>query len=132
MIDLDYFKQNLFGYRQERFPVSFRQKRKVISCERCKGIGRVSQEELTDYHKREYDTFYSDCKECNGEGRVILTEVFVSFGDVRYDPALITSQTQNILFQKLSEPYSKEKVEGIERENISKTFYFQPKDIKEA
>lgn len=46
--------------------------KKVISCETCKGTGYTSREELTDYHRREYDVFTDKCHKCKGDGR--LTE----------------------------------------------------------
>lgn len=48
----------------------FRQN-KVILCDRCKGFGFTLDEELTDYHKREYTTTRNTCKTCDGDGRMI-------------------------------------------------------------
>ena len=44
---------------------------KVILCDRCKGFGFTLDEELTDYHKREYTTTRNSCKTCDGDGRMI-------------------------------------------------------------
>jgi len=50
---------------------------KVILCDRCKGFGFTLDEELTDYHKREYTTTRNECKKCDGDGRMIeCTEHF--------------------------------------------------------
>lgn len=44
---------------------------KVVLCERCNGFGFTEQEELYDYHKREYRTHRSSCSKCEGDGRMI-------------------------------------------------------------
>ncbi len=44
---------------------------KVILCDHCKGFGFTLDEELTDYHKREYTTTRNECKKCDGDGRMI-------------------------------------------------------------
>ena len=50
---------------------------KVILCDRCKGFGFTLDEELSDYHKREYTTTRNICKTCDGDGRMIeCTEHF--------------------------------------------------------
>lgn len=43
---------------------------KIVTCINCKGIGSIEQEELTDYHKCEYKTWYEKCPECKGSGRL--------------------------------------------------------------
>src|SRR6218665_329110 len=110
-IDLEYFKDNFFGYSKNRLPVKFRETKEVISCVDCSGIGRRSKEELTDYHKSEYHTFYSDCKSCNGEGRLILTKIYLTFGDLPYKPSRKVS-LHNILFDQDTKPYTKEEAKG--------------------
>ena len=42
----------------------------VILCFSCKGTGVTKHDELTDYHKREYNAHVADCKRCNGTGRL--------------------------------------------------------------
>ena len=50
---------------------------KVILCDHCKGFGFTLDEELTDYHKREYTTTRNQCRKCDGDGRMIeCTEHF--------------------------------------------------------
>ena len=44
---------------------------KVVLCDGCKGFGFTLDEELTDYHKREYTTTRSVCTRCEGDGRMI-------------------------------------------------------------
>ena len=43
----------------------------VVLCKSCDGRGYVWGSEMTDYHKREYDTFKVSCKPCGGTGRMI-------------------------------------------------------------
>ena len=43
----------------------------VILCGSCKGNGYIWGSEMTDYHKREYDTFKIACKPCGGSGRMV-------------------------------------------------------------
>ena len=43
----------------------------VVLCKSCHGKGYIWGSEMTDYHKREYDTFKIDCKPCGGTGRMI-------------------------------------------------------------
>jgi hypothetical protein len=43
----------------------------VILCSSCAGKGYIWESEMTDYHKREYDTFKVNCKSCDGSGRRI-------------------------------------------------------------
>lgn len=40
----------------------------IIVCETCNGDGVMEHEELTNYHKREYDYTYSLCHRCEGSG----------------------------------------------------------------
>jgi hypothetical protein len=47
----------------------------VILCDKCNGYGFSEKEELTDYHKREYTTYRSSCSKCEGDGRMIQTEI---------------------------------------------------------
>lgn len=42
----------------------------VILCLNCKGAGVTQYDEMTNYHKREYNTHVVDCKRCNGTGRL--------------------------------------------------------------
>src|SRR5215217_5772044 len=129
--NLEYFKQNFFGYRMDRFPVCFTEKKALRSCTNCEGTGRKSRSELTDYHKREYDTFHEDCETCNGQGRVIVTDIFISFGDMRYNPKTNGSSVSNILFETSEEPYTQELAKDIENESEVKKFYFNVEDVKE-
>lgn len=47
--------------------------REVVICNSCKGSGTHHCSELTDYHRREYDTWTEECSTCKGSGR--LTKV---------------------------------------------------------
>jgi hypothetical protein len=47
----------------------------VILCVACKGNGHIYTDVLTCYHKREYDTHISECKNCKGTGRILKTTV---------------------------------------------------------
>jgi len=40
----------------------------IIICDICEGMGTQSHEEMTCYHKREYDYTYSLCWKCEGSG----------------------------------------------------------------
>lgn len=46
----------------------------VIACPNCKGRGFTSKEEMTDYHRNDYDMFHYKCACCDGEGRVVETK----------------------------------------------------------
>lgn len=43
----------------------------IVLCSICKGSGVYLKEELTDYHRGDYDTRYEFCATCGGEGRMI-------------------------------------------------------------
>lgn len=44
-------------------------------CEKCKGTGFITCDELVNYHKRDYETWLETCKACNGHGRLIWDTV---------------------------------------------------------
>lgn len=56
----------------------------IILCTTCKGTGVTQYNEMTDYHKREYNTHIEDCKHCNGTGRLkkITTVTFECFNKI--------------------------------------------------
>lgn len=131
-IDLKFLKENFFaGYKRDTFPISFSTVPSIKSCEYCDGIGTVSKDELSDYHKREYTTIYKDCHICAGEGRVIISKVYVSFGSVNYNNKHKThySVANRLLYQEIVEPYSKEKADSLTVE--TKSFYFNEDDVHE-
>lgn len=130
-VNKEYFIENFFGYSKKYFPVSFLEQRTLNSCIRCSGTGRTSREELTDYHKREYDTFYDDCDICSGEGRVIQTKISMSFGDVGYKPNMKTDRLRNITVEKFVEPYTKEGAKDIERQSFRHVFNFPVESLSE-
>jgi hypothetical protein len=130
-LDIEYFKNNFFGYSKEKFPVSFTEKRSLKSCDRCIGTGRTSREELSDYHKREYNIYHEECKNCAGEGRVIVTDIYVSFGDIPYNYTKKTSNFSQIPYETFEEPYTKEGAEKIEHQSQGKTFWFNLKDVED-
>jgi len=47
--------------------------RKVIICLKCNGAGKITEHYLTDYHKRDYDLKFHQCKHCNSTGRLVET-----------------------------------------------------------
>lgn len=47
----------------------------VILCTACKGNGHIYTDVMTDYHKREYETYKTECKNCKGTGRLLKTTV---------------------------------------------------------
>lgn len=53
----------------------------VVLCKNCRGYGYIWGSEMTDYHKREYDTFKISCKPCGGKGRMVkkTTVVYEKF-----------------------------------------------------
>lgn len=51
---------------------------KIILCDRCRGFGFKEDEELVDYHKREYATTRTSCKKCEGDGRMIQSTEHIS------------------------------------------------------
>lgn len=46
----------------------------VELCDTCKGSGIYYWDELTNYHKGEYDTYSKTCPNCNGSGRMLHIE----------------------------------------------------------
>lgn len=128
-INLDYLKQNFFGgYKKDSFSISLSKHPEVKSCTRCNGTGTVSKEELSDYHKREYITITNDCNVCDGEGRIISSEVYVTFGSQNYNPSANYTSTR-ILYQTVVEPYSKEKAKQMTSDR--KSFFFKEEDLNE-
>lgn len=55
-------RSNTYGFYEKYVPEN---------CTECKGLGKTSREELTDYHKRDYSTFWEVCDKCGGEGRYV-------------------------------------------------------------
>ena len=56
------------------------EKSEIIICDNCKGKGVVAQEELTCYHKGEYDYWTEECPECKGSGllqKTVVTETLI-------------------------------------------------------
>lgn len=47
----------------------------VILCPACEGTGSLTHEECTDYHRRDYTTYYNDCHTCGNTGRVQRTTI---------------------------------------------------------
>jgi DnaJ-class molecular chaperone len=45
-------------------------RKEIIICEVCKGIGKIDQRELVDYHHREWDEWEAACPSCGGTGRM--------------------------------------------------------------
>lgn len=43
---------------------------KIILCPRCQGMGYMVEEQVIDYHKREYRAVHRDCPACKTKGRV--------------------------------------------------------------
>lgn len=66
--------------QKARDNVRIKESKKVLSCPFCKGAGFDEREELINYHKRDYGTFYDICKTCNGEGKVIEHKYEASIG----------------------------------------------------
>lgn len=48
-------------------------KTEIQLCPDCDGWGQRREDYCTDYHKREYDTRFYDCKTCLNSGRVKVT-----------------------------------------------------------
>lgn len=132
-VNKEYFKDFFFGYYKERIPFTFKEVKKLESCSACLGIGRISREELSDYHKREYDIFHEDCKHCAGEGRLIVTKIYVDIGDIPYSNkrGKDACSLHNLLFQVIEEPYTKAAAKDIEKPTPRKQFWFNIEDVKE-
>ncbi len=45
----------------------------VELCENCGGSGITTRSEMTDYHRREYDSWTEECIHCGGSGRMEVT-----------------------------------------------------------
>lgn len=54
----------------EQFKSRRRKQGVVCVCEGCKGSGITHHDELSDYHKREYNVWTETCRRCDGSGRV--------------------------------------------------------------
>jgi len=54
-------------------------KHSVELCDKCKGLGFIEKEELVDYHKRDYVTMRYTCKACEGDGRMIFIQEYLTF-----------------------------------------------------
>lgn len=65
---------SLFG---DQIELDIRQEKEIASCLQCKGVGFTYHSEISDYHKREYDTVSKPCKTCGSEGRVTRTTMTV-------------------------------------------------------
>lgn len=44
--------------------------KEVILCKTCKGEGLIHRHEVTDYHRNEYDVVSTECRQCEGKGRL--------------------------------------------------------------
>jgi RecJ-like exonuclease len=67
----------------DRLTMFVTQHKTLISCQPCKGTGFTSREELTDYHRSEYKTVFSQCERCSGDGRVVEITNRIRF-DAKY------------------------------------------------
>lgn len=59
-----------YDYKYENNPPAWSD---LVLCPNCKGLGRVGKEVCIDYHRRDYDTVYSECKRCDCTGRLYKT-----------------------------------------------------------
>lgn len=50
--------------------------KKIVCCSVCNGTGIRECEELTSYHKGEYDYWNELCYHCGGEGRVLEVKYY--------------------------------------------------------
>ena len=58
-----------------------REETTVILCDNCNGKGVIAQEELTCYHKGEYDYWTEECPRCKGSGllqKKVVTETTIT------------------------------------------------------
>lgn len=62
------YRHNYYTYYDKYTPTN---------CEKCNGLGKTHREELSDYHKREYSTYWDTCPKCKGHGRYIKRTVEV-------------------------------------------------------
>lgn len=87
-------KEAIDAFKHIRYGKSIKvsKERYVKACERCNGAGSVTEEEMTDYHKREYATFRYKCKSCNGDGRIVCTKVSVEFDDETSESSMPISE----------------------------------------
>ncbi len=66
---------------ERRSAVRFIETNEIQLCPHCNGIGIITREELTDYHRNDYTTVRTSCKFCLGDGRVVvITEKVVYDG----------------------------------------------------
>lgn len=70
-IELSELPETVTGYLVKR--------NEVVVCDRCKGLGTYTTEELGDYHKREYYTERHVCKNCKGDGRIVIQHEYLQF-----------------------------------------------------
>lgn len=62
--------ENIFG---DRIRTTISENLHIVRCSSCDGTGWTSDEELSDYHKREYSIINDKCAECGGCGRQVET-----------------------------------------------------------
>lgn len=127
IVDREYFKQKFCGYGKKEFPINFSEEVSIRSCARCNGIGTISREELSNYHKREYETIVEDCPICNNQGRVFETTISASFGDIPYNALKKPSNFSRIPVETIYEPYDSERASKLK--GHYKSFFFNVDDI---
>lgn len=107
MISPEYLKENFTGYNKDSFNIQFSETQELKSCDACSGIGMVERSSLSDYHRSEYSTTYETCKQCDGDGRIVETKVFMKIGEVPYHSAGTKREPLNhILFESRITPFS--------------------------
>lgn len=61
--------------------IRVRSETSIVSCLTCKGIGLLSEEVCTSYHRGEYGTKWIACPHCEGQGRVMQTKMSASINN---------------------------------------------------
>lgn len=74
-------KQASFKEIIERGAITCIEKRQIVTCNTCKGIGSYLQEQNINYHNNTSDEVRKECEKCNGGGRIVVVDKEVTFNE---------------------------------------------------
>lgn len=72
---MDKFDPEIIELIERKAAIKYFNTQTVVLCTRCSGTGSYTTEELTDYHRRDYDTVRHKCEACLGDGRLVQTKI---------------------------------------------------------
>lgn len=74
--------------------------KRIESCDLCGGTGVQKSEELTDYHRGDYSTFYYKCNACDGLGRRLLT-IVTTYVDTWLDNRWVSARAEEEIYSSM-------------------------------